>query len=118
VATYLQSGNVVVSSTSQASAVGREISGLIQKRFGLDIAVIRLVTFMAGELPCAVVERMHGAAGLEERFEVIGREVYSWHPAGVGPSPLWARIVSKGLGVDATTRNWSTVTVLLAMAAR
>ena len=143
VATYVQSGNVVVSSTSQASAVGREVSGLIKKRFGLDIAVIvrshaelaevvklnplaqvavdpkrYLVTFMSGELPGAVVERIRGAAGPGERCEVIGREVYWWHPAGVGRSPLWARIASKGLGVDTTTRNWNTVTVLLAMTAR
>ena len=143
VATYVQSGNVVVSSPSQAPAVGRQVNALIQKRFGLDIAVIvrshaelaevvkrnplakvavdpkrYLVTFMSGELPRAVVERMAGAAGPEERFAVIGREMYSWHPAGVGRSPLWARIAAKGLGVDTTTRNWSTVTVLLAMAAR
>ena len=143
VATYVQSGNVVVSSTSPAPAVGRKVNGLIKKRFGLDIAVIvrshdelanvvkrnplakvavdpkrHLVTFMSDDLPEAVVERMRGAAGPEERFEVIGREVYSWHPAGVGRSPLWERIASKGLGVEATTRNWSTVTVLLAMSAR
>jgi uncharacterized protein (DUF1697 family) len=143
VATYVQSGNVVVSSTSEAPAVGRKINGLIKKRFGFDIAVIvrshaelaevvkrnplakvaldpkrYLVTFMSGELPGVVVERMRSAAGPGERCEVIGREVYSWHPAGVGRSPLWARIASKGLGVDTTTRNWTTVTVLLAMTAR
>ena len=59
----MQSGDAVASSTSQAPAVGRETNRLIQKRFCRDIAVIRLVTFMGGELPCAVVERIHGAAG-------------------------------------------------------
>ena len=143
VRTYLQSGNVVLSSSSQAPVVGRKVNGLIKKRFGLDIAVVvrshaelaevvkrnplakvagdprrYLVTFMSGELRGAVVERIRGAAGPGERCEVIGREVYSWHPAGVGRSPLWARIASKGLGVDTTTRNWTTVTVLLAMTAR
>jgi uncharacterized protein (DUF1697 family) len=143
VATYVQSGNVVVSSKASAPAVARRVSELIHKRFGLDIVVIvrshgelaevvrrnplakvavdpkrHLVTFMSRELPEAVVERMGAVAGPQERFEVIGREVYSWHPEGVGRSPLWERLAGKALGVDATTRNWSTVTVLLAMTAR
>jgi len=113
VSTSVQSGNVVVSSTSPAPAVGRQINGLIKKRFCLDIAVIvrshaelaevvkrnplakvavdprrYLITVLSGELPDAVLGRMRGAAGPEERFDVMGREVYSWHPAGVGPSPL------------------------------
>jgi hypothetical protein len=47
---------------------------------------------------------------------VIGREVYSWHPAGVGSSPLWERLAGQAIGIAATSHNWSTVMVLLAMA--
>jgi len=52
----------------------------------------------------------------QERFEVVGREIYSWHPAGFARSPLWERLAAKSLGVAATSRNWTTVTALLALA--
>ncbi len=54
----------------------------------------------------------------QEPFAIIGREVYSWHPDGVGRTPLWERLASRSLGIDATSRNWTTVTTLLAMADR
>ena len=37
--TYVQSGNVVLSSGRSADGVAREVARLIRKRFGLDIAV-------------------------------------------------------------------------------
>lgn len=141
VATYVQSGNVVVSSRSAPATVARQVKDLIKERFGFEVPVLvrshaelsevvrrnplrqdatdpkrHLVTFMSDELPPGVVERMRAVAGPREEFAVIGREVYSWHPEGVGRSPLWERLSAKELGVSATTRNWSTVTALLAMA--
>ena len=141
VKTYVQSGNVVVTSKSSPERVAAGVHALIKKRFGFDIAVVvrsadevgrvvrrnplaavavdpklYLVTFLSAELPDVVVERLRSAAAPEERLAVHGREIYSWHPAGVGRSALWAKIAAKGLGVVATSRNWATVTTLLAMA--
>lgn len=141
VATYVQSGNVVLTSRAAPRAVARRVRALIKERFGLDIvvlvkseaelaAVVRsnplaaeardprryLVTFTSGELPRGLVDRMAAAAGPHERFALIGCEVYSWHPEGVGRSPLWQRLAGKIPGVEATTRNWATVNALLAMA--
>ena len=42
--------------------------------------------------------------------------LYAWHPAGVARSKLWAALAGSGLGVTATSRNWTTVTNLLALA--
>jgi uncharacterized protein (DUF1697 family) len=75
-----------------------------------------LVTFSSAELAPDVIERMRAAAGPHEHVAAVGREVYSWHPAGVGRSPLWERLAAGMPGVAGTTRNWSTVTALLAMA--
>ena len=141
VATYLQSGNVVVTSEAAPETVARRVRALIKERFALDIAILvrsraeleavvrrnplardasdpkrYLVTFLTAELPGAFVERLGAAAGPGERFAVVGSEVYSWHPSGVGRSPLWERLAGKLPGVSATTRNWATVTTLLAMA--
>lgn len=141
VATYLQSGNVVLSSGAPAASVARRVKAVITHRFGFDIVVLvrsrdelgevlqrnplrdvahdpkrHLVTFLSAELPDSVVERVRVAAGQHEAFAVNGREVYSWHPAGVGRSPLWERLAAKVPGVAATTRNWSTVKALHQMA--
>src|SRR5947207_9393874 len=40
VATYLQSGNVVVGSRLSAAKLAREVEGLVAERFGLEIPVI------------------------------------------------------------------------------
>ncbi|HEX2645909.1 MAG TPA: DUF1697 domain-containing protein [Candidatus Dormibacteraeota bacterium] len=126
---------------SQEEAVAAEVSRLIKRDFGLDIAVLvrtaaelapvlrrdplakggadprrYLVTFLSAELPRDVVEKMRSAAGPREEFAVHGREAYSYHPDGVGRSPLFERLSAKSLGVVASTRNWATVTALLAMA--
>jgi uncharacterized protein (DUF1697 family) len=75
-----------------------------------------LVTFMSTSPSAALVQRMRAVAGPHEQFAVKGREVSSWHPAGVGRSPLWERLAAKVPGITATTRNWTTVATLLAMA--
>jgi len=47
---------------------------------------------------------------------VNGRELYSWHPGGVGRSELAKRLSERSLGVTATARNWNTLEKLLALA--
>jgi uncharacterized protein (DUF1697 family) len=74
------------------------------------------VTFLASKLAPEVVRKLEAAAVDPEQFVVAGREVYAWHPAGVARSKLWAQLAGKGLGVTATSRNWTTVTNLLALA--
>jgi uncharacterized protein (DUF1697 family) len=140
VKTYVQSGNIVVTSKASPDRVGARVRALIKKKFGHDIAVVvrshaeltrvvkrnplgkvarnpkrYLVTFLSTQLPAEIKKRLREVAGPDERFAVSGREIYSWHPEGVGRSPLWERLAAKGLGVTATSRNWSTVTTLLAM---
>ena len=140
VRTYVQSGNVVLSSQATPERVARDVAVLIKKRFGLDITVLvrsraeldaivkrnplrkvatnprrYLVTFLSAKLPRGSLDDLTGVAK-QEPFAVIGREVYSWHPDGIGRTPLWERLGSRSLGIAATSRNWATVTQLLAMA--
>jgi len=140
VRTYVQSGNVILSSRASQARVAKDVKALINKHFGLDITVLvrsrqefaavvlrnplariatnpgrYLVTFLSAELPPGFAGKLESVAG-QEPFAIIGREVYSWHPDGVGRSPLWERLAAKSLGFDATSRNWTTVTTLLAMA--
>jgi uncharacterized protein (DUF1697 family) len=140
--TYVQSGNVVLSSGEAPEALARRCNELIAGRFGLDIAVIvrtveelakvvglnplgtvavnpkrYQVTFLASEPDPQRIEELMELAAPEEEVVGVGRELYSWHPEGVGRSKLWGRMAAAGgLGTTATARNWTTVTALLAMA--
>ena len=141
VMSYVASGNVVLRSQASESRVVQRVHAVIESRFGLDISVVvrsaaemaalverdplagvafdpkrHLVTFLSGKPPAEVVEALRRVAGPQEQVVVAGREIHSWHPAGFSPSPLWGRLAAKSLGVTATSRNWSTVTALLAMA--
>ena len=139
--TYMQSGNVVVSSDAPADELAARARRALAGGFGLDVDVIvrtrdelaeviarnplgevavdpkrYQVSFLERELDAAVVRELSALAAASERFVAIGRELYAWHPDGVARSRLWARLAGRQLGVSATARNWTTVTNLLAMA--
>jgi len=141
VRTYLQSGNVVLSSSKPTKTVARECERLIAERFGLEIPVVvrtrdelakvverdplakvatepkrYQVSFLAGKPAAGAADKAKAAAAEPEEVVFDGREVYAWHPAGIGRSKLWAFLAGPGLGVVATARNWTTVTNLLALA--
>jgi hypothetical protein len=74
------------------------------------------VTFLESSLGADVVRKLKAVATDGERVKHVGREVYAWHPDGVGRSKLAVLLAGKGLGVTATARNWKTVTRLLELA--
>jgi uncharacterized protein (DUF1697 family) len=141
VQTYLQSGNIVVESRAKPETVRKKVEELIQDRFGLEIAVVvrtraelaavvkrnphgkvatnlkaYQVTFLEQKLPAKTVRELEEAAAPDERVVVSGREVYAWHPQTIARSKLWSKLAGQGLGVAATSRNWTTVEALLELA--
>jgi uncharacterized protein (DUF1697 family) len=142
VATYVQSGNVVLTSRKAAKRVGTDVERLLEEGFDLDVRVVvrtiaelaavvdrdpfakiatdpkrYQVTFLDSSLDADVVGKLEAIATDGERVKLVGREVYAWHPDGVGRSKLAVLLAGKGLGVTATARNWKTVTQLLELAA-
>jgi uncharacterized protein (DUF1697 family) len=141
VQTYLQSGNVVVSSDAAPDELARVGREAIAEGFGFDIEVVTRtrdeiaavvqrdplgdvasnpkryqVSFLSAEPDADLVSALEAIAADSERVAAIGREIYAWHPEGVARSKLWTRLAGKGLGVTATARNWTTVANLLEMA--
>jgi uncharacterized protein (DUF1697 family) len=141
VATYVQSGNVVLTSRKKPERLAAECTRLIATELGLDVAVVvrtrdelaavvernplgdvadnpkrYQVSFLAEEPSPELVAKLAAAAIEPERFVAIGRELYGWHPDGVARSKLWGRLAGRDLGITATARNWTTVTALLALA--
>ena len=141
VTTYVQSGNVVLTTTRPAKALPGAVAAVVKERFGIDIGVVvrtrtelekvlernpladvakdpkrYQVTFLDGAPDPAAVDRLEAAAAGGETVVHVGRELYSWHPDGMGRSKLGRLLSDKGLGVTATSRNWATVTAVLALA--
>jgi uncharacterized protein (DUF1697 family) len=141
VRTYVQSGNIVLSSDKPAEKVATDCARVIAEEFGFDVPVVARtrdelaqvvernplgkvatepkryqVSFLDREADPKLVEELAGLAVDSEKFAAIGREFYAWHPEGVARSKLWNKLAGKGLGVTATARNWTTVTTLLEMA--
>jgi uncharacterized protein (DUF1697 family) len=142
VGTYVQSGNVVLSSDFGPEQLEREAARLIAERFGFPVEVVvrtrdelaevvarnplsevaaepkrYQVTFLRRELAPDAQAKLEALAVEPEQFVLSGRELYTWHPDGIGRSKLWARVASdRWLGVSGTARNWTTVTTLLKLA--
>lgn len=143
VQTYVQSGNVVLTTDLAPDELERESERLIALEFGFDVDVVARtrdefaevvernplgdvatnpkryqVSFLSDQLDPERVAALAASAADSERFVALGRELYAWHPDGVARSKLWAKLAAQGLGVKATARNWTTVTTLLEMCDR
>ena len=135
VKTYLQSGNVVVSSTAKPESVRRKCEKLIAERFGLEIAVVvrtraelaavvkrnplgkvatnpkrYQVSFLSAKLSRQRRSRARGRSRRRQRSSsrAAARSTPGTRTA-VARSKLWAKLAGKDLGVTATSRNWTTV---------
>jgi uncharacterized protein (DUF1697 family) len=141
VVTYIQSGNVVFTSAERSSArVAEGIEQGIARDLGLDVTTLvrtrkelaavaaanpfvgrgaelsRLhVTFLAERAGAELAGSIDPSAGGRDEFAVVGREVYLHCPGGYGTTKLNNAFWERRLGAQATTRNWNTVTRLLAL---
>lgn len=139
VATYIQSGNLVLSTSDSAVRVARDLAAAIARSSGVQPAVmvrtrsqlakvVRDNPFLArgedeGHLhvvftdgPAATaVAKLDLESYAPEDAIAVGRDLYLLLPNGVGRSALAADL-GRQKGAVGTTRNWRTVTALLAMA--
>ena len=140
VATYVQSGNLVVSSPASAAKVGSIVAALIKDEHGLDIDVIVRrrnelaaaikanpftdeiaeptkvhINFLDGPPAKAKVAALDPDEFAPERFVIKGKEMYLYYPDGAGRSKLATAPWKRRLGVIGTARNWRTVATLLEM---
>lgn len=141
VRTYLQSGNLVLTSDSPSDRLARELEEQIATNLGVDTKVIvrtrdeladvierdpladvvedpkrYQVSFLSAEPDERPLRELAALDVTPEQFVVSGREIYAWHPDGIQRSQLAAALSDKRLGVTVTARNWNTVTKLLALA--
>jgi uncharacterized protein (DUF1697 family) len=140
VRTYIQSGNVVFStSIADASSIVKLVEKELKGRFGHEVTVfVRTpnelakivarnpfagkdqsklhVTFLYMKPLGVPTDKIDAARSVGEEFSISEREVFLFCPNGYGRSKLSNNFFEKALTVAATTRNWNTVTTLLSMA--
>jgi uncharacterized protein (DUF1697 family) len=141
VETYLQSGNVVLESRLTGAKLEQSLESQLAEGLGFDVDVLvrsgreladvvernplsavatdpakYLVTFLRAKPPARLVTRLRAVEVAPEKLAVAGRELYSWHPAGVGRSKLAKLLLPNALGISASGRNWRVVEHLAALA--
>lgn len=140
VQTYIQSGNVVLQSTKNATIVERQIQLLIKEEFDLEIVVfVRtienlhqaldqspfeqnlpgnnvFVTFLSAVPELALVNKLATIDHGQEEYLIDGTMLYFYLPEGMAKSKMNNNYFENKLKVAATGRNINTIRKLLAMA--
>ena len=133
VSSYIQSGNIVLKSTSNPDS---KVRSLVAKKFGFEpnVLALRVEEFMqavannpfrefegkavhfyfCARPPILDKEKLAKFASGTERVELIDNVFYLHAPDGIGRSKLVANIESC-LGVPGTGRNLNTVNKLVSM---
>lgn len=140
VASYINSGNLVFTSTKRAATLERELARALAEEMGkpIDVTVrtrselARIVAdnpypdghpsrvnvaFLMNKLPPDVPERLSAMATEREPFDIRGTEIYVNYTDGLGRSKLAEKFASV-IKVSATTRTIGTVTKVLALCER
>jgi len=142
--TYIQSGNVVFSEIGEIlpSDLTSSIEQAILNRFNYAIPVMirsrkeladlftsnpfleepgfdpskMAVIFLHDEPSDNQLRKVEDVDYPPDKFEIIGREIYTYCPNGFGKTKIYTNFFEKKMGVSGTARNWKTITTLLAIA--
>ncbi len=141
VRTWIQSGNVVVSTKDDAKTLSQHVRKLIQKQIGADIAVVvktpKEIDFVLKQMPfkgdCdparvfytlfngapqqSLIEQIRDLDYGDEKLYVTPQAAYLYIPGSAARSKLSNNYIEKKLRITATTRNYNTLSKLLAMSA-
>lgn len=139
VATYIQSGNIVVTADNGVGEAGivTSVEKLMTDAFGLDIPVVArdaeewaavvadnpfpdrvdepklLHVYFCDSAPSVEdLKKMDDPRFDQDELQTVGRHVYVFYANGAARSKLTTNELEKRLGVTATGRNWSTVNKL------
>ena len=143
VVTYIQSGNVLLTSRLGAKAVGETIEAMLTRRFTLDSTLIRVHVLTRAQLEAVVEQRPAGFGDAPDRYHcdaiflmgITATEAMRAFNPREGVDTVWAgrgviysqrlsaertrsrlnAVMSSPLYQSMTIRNWNTTTKLLAM---
>ncbi len=143
VATYIQSGNVVLSSGLGAAATAAAFEAAFARRFGFEAPVVLRTAaewasyagdgpfteakrdrpnlvhlcLAAGPMKPGAVEAVRAKAAAGEQVEAAGDALWIDYPHGAGTSKITPAVLDRAAGAPVTSRNWNTVRKLQEMLA-
>ncbi len=141
VSTYIQSGNIVLTSPGTDTAqLAAEICGAVKSTFGLSVSAVlrthdelraalaanpfegeegtRVLIMFLSDVPAPEdVALLEPDRFLPDRFELVGSELYGLYPNGAGRSKMTLDYFEKRLHVRGTGRNLNTVAKLIELSA-
>lgn len=133
VRTYIQSGNVLLTSELPGERVGHEVNRLIKENIGAELSVLvrtrdDLRRILAGNPyledhdvsrvffslfaqtpPAQKVKALLGRDFADEQLSITEEAAYMFIPGTYGRGRLSNNFLEKQLGVTATTRNFNTL---------
>ncbi len=142
VRTYIQSGNIFVSTPEQnPGIVSEQIRQVIATHFGYDVPVFVIgkedleaclerntflseegidlkklyVSFISTEVPDQMITQLNLNFIEPDKIQLDGRRIYLKYHNSPSNTNLDNKWIEKSMNVLSTTRNWNTVTKLLAM---
>lgn len=140
VRSYVQSGNIVLSSEASASAVQDKIAQIIDEHYGFKVPVFVLLvedllaaiqqqpfidkeekrlhlTFLEqAPSPEIVKNSLPPKFDTPDEYQIIDKTVFLYCPNGYGRSKLTNDFWERKLQLNATTRNWKTANKLAEIA--
>jgi uncharacterized protein (DUF1697 family) len=140
VATYIQSGNAVITSKrTDRAELAAEICAGIEAAHGLSVSAVlrtpaelraalakypfaddaegsRLIAFLSAAPSADDAARLEPDRFLPDRFELHGSDLHLLYPNGAGRSKMTLDYFEKRLRVRGTSRNLNTVAKLIEMA--
>lgn len=140
IVTYIQSGNIVFKTKSKSTTLNLanqiskkitvdfghtvfvivktsdEIAKIIKtnpllKQKGIDLAKVH-VSFLSDTPNKNLLTALNKLTQTPEQYHCIGNTIFLYCPNGYGKTKLTNTALEKNLTVDATTRNWNTVSKL------
>lgn len=136
VVTYIQSGNVAFTSDhTDVVQLTKQIEDSFTQKFGFRVTIMvrtsdelqeiiannpfqnqpvreskwLVVLFLATRPDKAALEDLQKAYTGPEELYLIGQELYTYYPHGIGRSKLSLQLIEKKLNTRGTGRNWNTV---------
>lgn len=140
--TYIQSGNVIFESDDDdLKELGQKLAEKIKEHYGFEVPTMVkrpadfqhvlehnpfskeleeipkqfYVTFLAEAPDKEKVEALRQVDYSPEQWGLVGTDIYFYPPQGYGRAKMHNNFFEKKLKVQATTRNWRTIQVLLEM---
>ncbi|MFD0963417.1 DUF1697 domain-containing protein [Pseudofulvibacter geojedonensis] len=136
--TYIQSGNIILDSHKNAKQISKHVKELIAKEYQFNIPVITIsgeellncfsqnpflnlendikklhVTFLSDIPNKANVKNLDIPIYNNDQYNVKGKIIYLHTPDGFAKTKFNIVTFEKKLLVQATTRNWNTITKLV-----